>query len=412
VSHVTPGPWYFGRTEVDWLAYERADELADRFAATAGEYDRSGTFPFAHFDALREHGYLALTVPTEYGGLGAGVHATVFAQERLARGDGATALAVGWHLYVVGKQAGSRTWPEPVRRRLFSEVVSEGALLNACASEPETGSPSRGGLPRTRARRLADGSWVLKGHKSFTTLAPVLRYFLVSATLEGTDEAAWFLVRRESEGVRIEETWDSLGMRATGSHDLWLDDVHVPADSLLEPAKERNSAATAGWNLHVPAVYLGIAQAARDFAVRYAVERKTVNPPGHPEPTSSLADRPHVQRLIGEMDLALLPARITLMDLARQWDERPEWRPALVDAVAACKPFVVETAMAVVDRAMRVAGGASLARRLPLERYFRDVRAGLHNPPMEDVVLSSLARSAIARVSSDQQDAQPTGGER
>ena len=68
--------------------------------------------------------------------------------------------------------------------------------------------------------------------------------------------------------------------------------------------------------------------------------------------------------------------------------------------------------MAVVDRAMRVAGGASLARRLPLERYFRDVRAGLHNPPMEDVVLSSLARSAIARVSSDQQDAQPTGGER
>jgi len=401
VSRVIPGPWYFGRTEIDWLAYERASELADRFAQTAAEYDRSGSFPFAHFDALREQGYLALTVPTEYGGLGAGVHATVFAQERLARGDGATALAVGWHLHVVGKQAETRTWPEPIRRRIFGEVVAEGALLNACGSEPETGSPSRGGLPRTTARRLPDGSWVLRGHKHFTTLAPVLRYFIVSATLAGTEEAAWFLVPRESEGLRIEETWDAIGMRATGSHDLWLDDVHLPADALLEPTGDRTPGRAAGWNLHVPAVYLGIAQAARDFAVRYAVERRTVNPPGHPEPASPLVDRPHVQRLIGEMDLALLPARITLMDLAFQWDERPDWRPHLADAVAACKPFVVETALRVVDRAMRVAGGASLARSLPLERYYRDVRAGLHNPPMEDVVISNLAKAAIQRASAD-----------
>lgn len=398
---MTLGPWFFGQSDVDWQAYEMADELADRFAQTAAEYDRTGTFPFAHFEAMRERGYLALTVPREDGGLGAGVHAMVFAQERLARGDGSTALAVGWHLYVVGKQATSRTWPEPVRRRLFDEVVADGALLNACASEPETGSPSRGGLPRTTARRLPDGSWVLTGRKNFTTLAPVLRYFLVSATLAGTEEAAWFLVPRESPGLRVEETWDSLAMRATGSHDLWLDEVHLPADALLESGQDRSGARTEGWLLHVPAVYLGVAQAARDFAVQYAVARRTVNPPGHPEPTARLADRPHVQRLIGEMDLALLPARHLLMGLARQWDERPDWRPHLVDAVAACKPFVVETALGVVDRAMRAAGGASLSRSLPLERFYRDARAGLHNPPMEDVVLSALARSAIARAQAD-----------
>jgi len=391
------GPWFYGQTDLDWQAYEMAAELADRFAQTAAEYDRTGTFPFAHFEAMRERGYLALTVPREDGGLGAGVHAMVFAQERLARADASTALAVGWHLYAVGKQAASRRWPEAVRRRLFGEVVADGALVNACASEPEIGSPSRGGLPRTTARRLPDGSWVLTGHKNFTTLAPILRYFLVSATLAGTDEAAWFLVPRETPGVRVEETWDSLAMRATGSHDLWLDEVHLPADALLEPARDRSAARTEGWLLHVPAVYLGVAQAARDFAVKYAVERRTVNPPGHPEPSSRLADRPHVQRLIGEMDLALLPARHLLMGLARQWDERPDWRPHMADAVAACKPFVVETALGVVDRAMRAVGGASLARALPLERFFRDARAGLHNPPMEDVVLSNLARSAIAR---------------
>lgn len=405
---MTLGPWFFGQTAVDWQAYAMADDLADRFAQTAAEYDRTGTFPFAHFEALRERGYLALTVPREYGGLGAGVHALVFAQERLAQGDGSTALAVGWHLYVIGKQAASRTWPEDVRRRLFGEVVTEGALLNACASEPETGSPSRGGLPRTTARRLPDGSWVLRGRKNFTTLAPILRYFLVSATLEGTEEAAWFLVPRESPGLRIAETWDSLGMRATGSHDLWLEEVHVPAGALLESAQDRSGARTEGWLLHVPAVYLGIAQAARDFAVKYAVERRTVNPPGHPEPASRLADRPHVQRLIGEMDLALLPARHLLMGLARQWDEHPEWRAQMVSAVAACKPFVVETALGVVDRAMRIAGGASLSRSLPLERFYRDVRAGLHNPPMEDVVLNTLARAAIARAEAGDEEGPAT----
>lgn len=390
------GPWYYGQTEIDWWGYERADDLAGRFAKTAVEYDRTGTFPFAHFEAMQELGYLGLTVPQTAGGQGAGVHAMVFAQERLAQGDGATALAVGWHLYVIGKQAETLTWPEATRARIFGEAVSDGALINAAASEPATGSPSRGGLPTTQARRLPDGSWVLNGHKNFTTLAPILRYFLVSATLAGTEEAGWFLVPRESAGLRIEETWNTLGMRATGSHDLWLDEVHLPADGLVESSKARSSARTEGWNLHVPAVYLGIAQAARDFAVRYAVERETINPPGSPTPTTSLADRAHVQRLIGEMEMALLPARTLLMDLALKWDAAPDWRPHLVNPVAACKPFVVETALGVVDRAMRVVGGASLSKEMPLERYYRDVRAGLHNPPMEDVVIANLARAAIA----------------
>lgn len=390
------GPWYYGRNEIDWWCYERADDLAKRFAQTAAEYDRTGAFPFAHFAAMKENGYLALTVPLFHGGLGAGVHAMVFAQERLAQGDGATALAVGWHLYVIGKQAETETWPRATRERIFREVAVEGALINAAASEPATGSPSRGGLPTTEARRLPDGTWVLTGHKNFTTLAPILRYFLVSATIAGTEEAAWFLVPREAAGLRIEETWNTLGMRATGSHDIWLDEVHLPADALVESSRTRSSARTEGWGLHVPAVYLGIAQAARDFAVRYAVERETVNPPGAPTRTSPLADRPHVQRLIGEMEMALLPARTLLMELARRWGEHPEWRPHLVNPVAACKPLVVETALGVVDRAMRIVGGASLSKSMPLERYYRDVRAGLHNPPMEDVVIATLARAAIS----------------
>ncbi|MFZ5826601.1 MAG: acyl-CoA dehydrogenase family protein [Bacillota bacterium] len=381
---------FFCRTERHRALLHRAGALADRFAETAAGFDRDGAFPFPHFEALRTSGYFALTVPTAYGGEGGGVFETVLSQERLARGDGSTALAAGWHLYIIGKQAASLTWPERLRERLFREAVTDGALINAAASEPATGSPSRGGLPTTRARRMGDGRWVLTGRKNFTTLSPVLRYFLVSATIEGTEEAAWFLVERGMKGVAIEETWDSLGMRATGSHDLVLSEVELGADGYVESAAKRSGARTEGWNLHIPAVYLGIAQAARDFAIRYALERKTNTV------KTAIADLDHVQRLIGEIDLALLPARTLLMTLAERWDAEPERRAELALPAGACKLFVVETALKVVDRAMRIGGGASLSRQLPLERYYRDVRAGLHNPPMEDVLLPQLARAALS----------------
>lgn len=389
VSSLSLTAEFFCRTERHREVLQRAATLADRFAETAPHYDRTGEFPFAHFDALRASGYFALTVPAEYGGEGGGVFETVLSQERLARGDGSTALAAGWHLYVVGKQATSLTWPEALRDRIFREAVTEGALINAAASEPATGSPSRGGLPTTRARRLADGRWLLTGRKNFTTLSPVLTYFLVSATIEGTEEAAWFLVPRQTPGLAIEETWDSLGMRSTGSHDLLLHDVELDADGYVESAARRSGARTDGWNLHIPAVYLGIAQAARDFAIRYAMERRTNTA------TNSIADLPHIQRMIGEMDVALLPARTLLMSLAERWDGEPERRSELALPIAACKLFVVESTLKVVDLAMRIGGGASLSRRLPLERYYRDARAGLHNPPMEDVALIQLAKAAL-----------------
>ncbi|MFZ5816470.1 MAG: acyl-CoA dehydrogenase family protein [Bacillota bacterium] len=381
---------FFCRTERHRELLQRAAALADRFAQSAAEYDRSGQFPFAHFEALRASGYFGLTVPEALGGEGGGVFEMVLSQERLARGDGSTALSVGWHLYVIGKQAASRTWPAPVRERVFREAVTDGALINAAASEPETGSPSRGGLPTTRARRLPDGGWVVTGHKNFTTLSPILRYFLVSATIEGTEEAAWFLIPRDTPGLSIEETWDTLGMRATGSHDLWLQEVELGPEALVESAARRSGARTDGWNLHIPAVYLGIAQAARDYALRYALERRTRGSAG------PIAEMPHIQRLIGEMETALLPARTLLMTLAERWDSEPDRRAELAGPCAACKLFVVEAALSVVDKAMRIGGGASLSRRLPLERYYRDVRAGLHNPPMEDVALVNLAKAALA----------------
>ncbi|MCL6489847.1 MAG: acyl-CoA dehydrogenase, partial [Alicyclobacillus mali] len=105
-----------------------------------------------------------------------------------------------------------------------------------------------------------------------------------------------------------------------------------------------------------------------------------------------------VEQKLGEMELKLLAARTLLYDLARRFDAAsPGERVKLQPQFGAVKTIATNAANQVVDLAMRIVGGRSLSRALPLERYYRDVRAGLHNPPMDDVVYSNLVKAALAR---------------
>lgn len=383
----------FCRTDRHRAIARRAAQLADVFARRAPEHDRAGTFPHENFADLIASGYTNLTVPVEFGGEGGGVYEMVLAQNYLARGDGSTALAVGWHLFKLGQMAETRPWEPALFERVCRDAVQNGRLINAAVSEAETGSPSRGGRPTTTARQDGD-RWLLNGRKTFTTLAPVLHYFVVSAALADSEANGWFLVERSTPGLSVVETWDTLGMRATGSHDLVLADVAVPGEALVQRfgkgvPSEGPVGAGAGWNLHIPAVYLGIAEAARDFAVAFAARHK-------PNSIATvIGELPGVQTQLGQMELQLLAARTLLYTLAQRWDEESGRRADLAAPVAGCKPFVVNTALDVVDRAMRVVGAQSLFRSHPLERYYRDVRAGLHNPPMEDAALVQLARTVL-----------------
>lgn len=370
-----------------------AARLAERIGRDGERYDRDNAFPHAHYDELRNAGYHTLTVPEQLGGLGANLTETITAQERLAAGDAATALAIGWHLALIGRQAEARTWPRDVFGRICREAVERGALINTAASEKETGSPSRGGRPFTTASRSRAG-WVLSGRKNFLTLAPVLRYAVVSAGIDGEAGGGWFLVPMDLPGVRILETWDALGMRATGSHDVVFEDVRLPPDALVEtfgPGRtcQVNTGGGAGWGLIIPSIYLGIAQAARDFILDYTLTRKVSTLSG------TISEVPHIRMLLGEIDRDLLAARSLLYALAERWDDEPERRDRLVPLLGAGKSVVTNSAIRIVDRAMRIAGIAGLSRSLPLERYYRDVRAGLSNPPMDDSALAALADTAL-----------------
>ncbi len=371
-------------------------DLGRRMGAIAAEqadaHDRDNTFPFDTFQALRDSGYLAMTVPVEFGGPGASPLEVMLAQEELAKGNGSVALGATMHLGAMGGLADSRSWPTALLERIFHEVLTEGALINGLASEPELGSPSRGGGFRTTARAV-DGGYVINGRKTWSTLSPALAYGNVLLTVierDGEETRGALLVPMATDGVRIEETWDNLAMRATGSHDVVFENVFVPEDLRLPQQKGLPASGVSGWNLLGSAVYLGIAQAARDFAVDFAKHRV---PAGLGKP---IAELQNVQHRVAQMEIQLLQARSVLYGAAELWDKHPGQRADLGWQFAAAKYTVTNHAIDITDQALRVVGSVGLQKRFPLERYFRDVRAGLGNPPMDDVALTLIGKHALS----------------
>jgi alkylation response protein AidB-like acyl-CoA dehydrogenase len=353
-----------------------ADRLAVVASAHAAEHDREGSFPFETIDELRASGYPALTVPEEFGGRGANPLELSLAQERLARGDGSVGLSSWMHLGLVARQATTRTWPAEVFARVCRQIVATGALINSAASEPALGSPSRGGLTSTTAERTPTG-YRINGRKSWASLAPALEWAIVMATVEDPGQPsrrANFLIPMDTPGVTIDYTWDTVGMRGTGSHDIVLEDVPVPEDARLPGEEVPGTGDPRIW----------------DFAVEFARGRRPSGQQG-----VSIAEYQAVQHRVAEMDMLILQSRSLVYGTAEAWVERPELRESLAWQVNAAKYVATNNAIKVTDLALRVVGSAGLARGLPLERYFRDVRAGLGNPPMDDIALTLIGKAAL-----------------
>ncbi len=378
-----------------------ADTLAGQFARHADQHEQTGTFPHQNYRELHRQGYLRLAVPADQGGEGVDLFELVLAQEHLARGDGATAMAVDMTLHLMGRLAETRAWPEPVFAAICRSILDDGALINSAATEPEMGSPSRGGLPATTATPTENG-WHINGHKTFVTMAPALHYILVSVALPPTPEApqgsrAGALLRADAPGVRMEDTWsDSLSLRTSGSYDIFFEDVFVedawlidrqpagtPPDPLLQATQ------MAWFTLSLAAVYLGIGQAACTDACAYARQR-TPTALGRP-----IATLPNIQQRVGAMQASLTAARAVLHQIARAWVEQPAERAAMLPRIALAKYLCTNAAIDATDQALRIAGGAGLTRSLPLERYYRDVRAGLTHPPNDDTALEMVGRAML-----------------
>jgi alkylation response protein AidB-like acyl-CoA dehydrogenase len=374
---------------------ERVRAATDALAALPGTPDE---FRPAAVDAVRSNGLHLLTVPAARGGLGAGMAECVAALAAVGAVDGSTALGLAMQTHVLGSAVESGAWPAAPLDTVLAAAVAEGALINAASSEEGSGSPSRGALPDTRAERTQDG-YRLTGEKTFTTWLPALRYALVSARIvdPGAAEAVTIgnlLVDLETPGVAREQGFDALGMRGSASGRLRLDDVAVPAGNLVfrrapDEPDPRGAAAPAWFAMVLAAVYLGVGEGARSAVTAWAVDRR----PG--DARTAVADLPTVQVRLGRLDAALRAARIVTLDVAHRWDTAtPDARPALLADVTLAKVTATNAAVLATDEALRIAGGPGFVAG-PIERAFRDARAGLINPPLDDIAYTGFAKRLI-----------------
>lgn len=366
-----------------------ADEVALVAHEHADRHDAAASFPEEAFAAMRENGLLGLTVPEEFGGMGASPLETMLAIECLAQGDGSVGLIATMHFSHVAGVGINTDWPADLKAHFLSEVVNNGALYNTAASEPALGSPSRGGAYATTAVKQDDG-WHITGRKSWSTGSPGLRWAGVGCSVEdepGTMVRANFLVPMDTPGITIEETWDNLAMRASGSHDLVLDDVVVPLGYRL-PATGKPDGSP--WSTLTSALYLGIGIAARNWAIEFAQNRRPTALGG-----KAIAELEGVQAKVAQMEMLLLAARSSLYGTVEEWEQNPELRDALRSQLAAAKVIATNNAIEVTDLAMRIVGSVGMQKAHPLERYFRDARAGLGNPPIDDVAMGLIARSTL-----------------
>lgn len=364
----------------------KATALAAGFRERAQAADKAGALPPGDIEDLRTSGYLAGVVPQQFGGLGASLRACVAGQLELAKGSASTGLVIAMTVHIIGHEREVRVW-QPWLHELLMQEVAAGKLLNSAASEPRLGSPSRGGLPDSYA--AADGDeLVIHGHKNWVTGGEHLSHLIVRVRLG--DEAVNVYIPNHSPGVRWQKTWgDGLSLRASDSHDVYFEGVRVPA---RHQVAQQKSAPTVWFPLLMAANYLGPALEARDQVIRYALERV---PTALGKPIASL---PVIQRQLGEIDIALQAAREFLLHSAALCEDASSDRERSVAQAAAAKHLAVETALTVTDKAMRIAGAASVGTELPLERFFRDVRGGLMHPPSGDTALEIVGRAALKTV--------------
>lgn len=366
--------------ELKWQ--ERFISNKEWIEKTAAEADKKGVLNNQLIDWLIQHEYHMLTLPVEHGGSGCNIKELIIIQSLLAFYDESTALSIGWHLGVVGEVFELKLWPEEMMLQ-FVHDIRNGAITNRIVSESEMGSPTRGGRPSTQAVRAGD-KYVINGTKTFASMSHRLTHMLVGAYDTEASAMGFYYVPADSAGIEIVDTWDTLGMRATASHDVIFNDVKINERNRVEINKEKHANP---WLMHIPAVYLGLAQRALDEAVKFS---KTYQPNSL---QMTISELPHIQDKLAKMEMLMMQSRHFIYHACDMHLEGKTEHLGLTFQLS--KHIIVNNGLEIIDLAMRVLGAKSLERTRILERILRSMRAGLHNPPMDDAVERNIVTQLL-----------------
>jgi alkylation response protein AidB-like acyl-CoA dehydrogenase len=346
---------------------EISRDLGPIFARHATEAADEDKFVAENFTLLKSSGLVEAGVPAELGGSGATIDELATMLRTLAYHCGSTALAFSMHTHQVAipawrwaHQKAAAPVVEPLLKRIAKERI---LLLSSGGSDWLTGSG--------RAEKV-DGGYKITGRKVFSSGVPAGDLLMTGAVLEAEGEppaVLHFGIPMNSPQVKILDTWRTLGMRGTGSHDVQIDG-HVVPDAGVS-VKRRSGEwhplfqiiATIAFPL-VYSVYVGVAESARDIAIGLAKKRQG----GH-----------HLLTTAGKMETELTAARLALESmLAATRLNAPS--ASTINQVMIGKQLVTRHAIAAVEHAMELAGGAGFYRSAGLERRFRDIQAARYHP--------------------------------
>lgn len=368
-----------------------SDADYQRFHARAPRYDAENAFFADDFAELVAAGYLKAPLPTKLGGAGLSLTELAREQRHLAYWAPATALAVNMHLYWAGSATDASARGIDGLDWLLADIAAGQVFA---AGHGERGNDVGLDDAQVRAVPQADGSYRITGRKVFTSLSPVWNQIGVHARDDSDPENPLIVhtfVDRDTPGVRIEETWDTLGVRATASHDTVFDNALAQSHKTVArhpvgPVYPEYIGALLAWYLPLlSSVYFGIARRALDIAILGAQTRTTLR-----EGISRHSQKPAVQRQIAQAEIKLEAVSAFVDSVTHP--EAGDW--AGLRALAA-KEFATTTAREVVDIAVQVVGAASVSKHHELERLYRDVRTGSLRPPNTDAVLEAIGTVAV-----------------
>ena len=399
-----PDAWRL--TELERTLTAQARRFGEEvLAPRAARWDTEASFPMDNYRDMHREGLLGVCVPKEDGGIGADYRAYCLTAAELGRYCGATALT--WNMHVcstlwtgamtegLDMDAETRTEHKRRRRVHYDRILNDGAIYAQPFSEG--GSAAAGVMAFGTTAKRVDGGFLINGKKIFASLAGSADYYGVLCTEDRGEkltrrDTMYMAVPATAPGLTVTGDWDPLGMRGTVSRDLVFKDVFVPHDAALMPPGLYFQAATRFPHMFMTLspTYMGIAQAAVDFTIKYLRGEW----PGMP---------PVKRRMYPTKQIAVAQMTVMLEQTKALWfqaitDARPDPTREQVMRAWAAQHTVMENANTLCTLAIRTCGGQSMLKTLPIERLYRDSRCGsLMLPWTAELCLDRLGRAALYR---------------
>ena len=341
------------------------DFANSKLAPIAAEIDRTGEFPEATVREMGSLGFLGLTVPEAYGGVGADLTSYALVVEEISRVCGSHGLTVAAHNSL-------GCWPiaalgtEEQKKKFLAKAVTGEKLLSFGLTEPGAGSDAGG----TRTTAVRDGDdWVLNGNKMWITNSHYAEALIITAKTDleakGSHGISAFIVPTDTPGFTVEKKEDKLGMRASDTAPLTLENVRVPHENLLGKEGEGFKyfmMTLDGGRISIAAVALGLAVGAYEVARNYAKQREQFGRP--------IASFQAVEFMLADMATQIQASRLLTYEACRLKDEDQPY----AQMAAMAKLHASETAMFVTDKAIQILGGYGFTREYPVERMYRDAK--------------------------------------